>query len=142
MFTIVISDIIGDPLDMIASGPACADSTTCEMANSIAEKYALVLSPAAKACLQTETPKQLNNVETHISGNVRELCRAAAAACAQLGYTPVLLTDQLCCTAKDAGSMLASIVKTHVRDEQDLAFIAGGETVVKLTGHGKGGRNQ
>ena len=53
-----------------------------------------------------------------------------------------MLTDQLCCQAKEAGSFLASILKTHAADGKPLAFIAGGETVVKLTGHGLGGRNQ
>ena len=53
-----------------------------------------------------------------------------------------MLTDQLCCQAREAGSFLASILKTHAAGGKALAFIAGGETVVKLTGHGKGGRNQ
>ena len=48
----------------------------------------------------------------------------------------------LCCRAREAGSFLASIVKTHASDDASLAFIAGGETVVKLTGKGRGGRNQ
>ena len=75
-------------------------------------------------------------------GSVRELCTAAAGVCRRLGYEPVLLTDQLCCQAKEAGSFLASILKTHANEGKSLAFIAGGETVVKLTGHGLGGRNQ
>nr|MCR5566961.1 glycerate kinase [Clostridiales bacterium] len=89
-----------------------------------------------------ETPKALDNVHTQINGSVRELCAAAAVTCRQLGYEPVLLTDQLCCQAKEAGSFLASILKTHAADGKPKAFIAGGETVVKLTGHGLGGRNQ
>ena len=67
---------------------------------------------------------------------------AAAAACRELGYEPVLLTDQLCCQAKEAGSFLASVLKTHAGDGKNLAFLAGGETVVHLTGKGLGGRNQ
>ena len=54
----------------------------------------------------------------------------------------MILTDQLCCQAKEAGSFLASIVKTHAHPEHPVAFIAGGETVVQLTGKGRGGRNQ
>ena len=76
------------------------------------------------------------------SGSVRELCAAAGAACRRLGYEPVLLTDQLCCQAKEAGSFLASIARTHQGTKKSLAFLAGGETVVLLTGQGKGGRNQ
>ena len=48
----------------------------------------------------------LDNVTTRITGSVRELCTAAAAACRELGYEPVLLTDQLCCEAREAGSFL------------------------------------
>ena len=73
---------------------------------------------------------------------MRELCAAAADACRGLGYDPQILTDQLCCQAKEAGSFLASIVRTHQRDGRSLAFIAGGETVVRITGKGLGGRNQ
>ena len=121
---VVLSDILGDPLDMIASGPACPDSSTTEDAQRI------------------ETPKSLNNVHTQINGSVRELCAAAEKTCRDLGYAPIMLTDQLCCQAKEAGSFLASILRTHASDGKNLAFIAGGETVVKLTGKGKGGRNQ
>ena len=140
--TVVLSDILGDPLDMIASGPACPDSTTVQDAQRIAKKYGLRLSEQAKKLLATETPKALDNVRTQINGSVRELCAAAAVTCQKLGYEPIVLTDQLCCQAKEAGSFLASILKTHAGDGKKLAYIAGGETVVKLTGHGKGGRNQ
>ena len=139
---VVLSDILGDPLDMIASGPACPDSSTADDALRVARKYGLKLSGQAERLLSVETPKALDNVHTQINGSVRELCAAAAATCARLGYAPVVLTDQLCCQAREAGSFLASILRTHAADGRRQAFIAGGETVVKLTGHGKGGRNQ
>ncbi len=139
---VILSDILGDPLDMIASGPACPDSATGADARRIAAKYSLRMSDSARALLDVETPKTLDNVHTQINGSVRELCAAAAATCRTLGYEPVVLTDQLCCQAKEAGSFLASILKTHAADGKPMAFIAGGETVVVLTGHGKGGRNQ
>ena len=142
VLTIVLSDILGDPLDMIASGPACPDSTTCAQAIAIAEKYQLKLAEEARALLSQETPKVLDNVTTLINGSVKELCTAAGAACKALGYEPILLTDQLCCQAKEAGSFLATILKTHASGGKKLAFLAGGETVVHLTGKGKGGRNQ
>lgn len=142
VFSIVLSDILGDPLDMIASGPAVPDHTTSAEAQAIAGKYHLKLSEKAKELLTKETPKKLDNVETLINGSVRELCSAAAKVCRELGYEPVVLTDQLCCQAREAGSFLASILKTHARDGKKLAFIAGGETVVQLTGKGLGGRNQ
>ena len=53
-----------------------------------------------------------------------------------------MLTDQLCCEAREAGSFLASILKSHAGQGRKLAFLAGGETVVHLTGKGLGGRNQ
>lgn len=142
VFSIVLSDILGDPLDMIASGPAVPDTSTCAQAIAIAEKYHLNLSEQAKTLLQQETPKALDNVTTRITGSVRELCTAAANACRKLGYEPILLTDQLCCEAREAGSFLGSIVRTHTGHRKKLAYIAGGETVVHLTGRGLGGRNQ
>ena len=142
VFAIVLSDILGDPLDMIASGPAYPDSSTCEDAKAIAKKYGLKLSGKARALLGEETPKELDNVTTLITGSVRELCAAAAKKCEELGYEPVLLTDQLSCEAREAGSFLGSILRTHAGSGRKLAFIAGGETVVHLTGKGLGGRNQ
>lgn len=142
VFSIVLSDILGDPLDMIASGPAYPDSSSCAQALDIAKRYGLHLSERAWALLAQETPKTLENVETQITGSVRELCAAAAAACEALGYEPMILTDCLCCEAREAGSMLASIARTHARDGKNLAFLMGGETVVHLRGKGLGGRNQ
>ena len=141
VYTIVLSDIIGDPLDMIASGPAYPDSRTCAQALHIVCKYGLTLSQQAMECLQKETPKTLDNVETMVTGSVRELCHAAADVCRTLGYEPTLLTDCLSCEAREAGRFLAAVARTHA-DSGKRAFIAGGETVVHLTGHGKGGRNQ
>lgn len=122
VFSIVLSDILGDPLDMIASGPACPDHSTCAQAEEIVQKYKLKLSDTAKELLKQETPKSLNNVETQINGSVRELCSAASVACKELGYEPVLLTDQLCCQAKEAGSFLASVLKTHNGSEKKPCF--------------------
>ena len=142
VYSVVLSDIIGDPLDMIASGPAYPDSTTCAMASGIVKKYDLKLSPEAIACLGVETPKELFNVTTQITGSVSQLVAAAATVAEELGYEPHILTDRLNCQAKEAGAFLAAIAKTHSGTGKKLAFLAGGETVVKLTGTGKGGRNQ
>lgn len=142
VFSIVLSDILGDPLDMIASGPACPDGSTCEQAVEIVRRYRLPLSEQARSLLERETVKALSNVDTVVTGSVRELCAAAASACRGLGYAPTLLTDCLCCEAREAGSFLSSIARSHQDTPTSLAFLAGGETVVHLTGHGKGGRNQ
>ena len=141
VFSIVLSDILGDPLDMIASGPAHPDSSTAADAHAVVEKYRLRLSPTATALLDKPLPTALPNVETHITGSVRELCVAAATAAERRGYTPVLLTDQLDCEAREAGRFLAAIARTHA-SEGSYAYIAGGETVVQLKGKGRGGRNQ
>ncbi len=136
VFSIVLSDILGDPLDMIASGPAYPDSSTCAQALEVVRKYGLRLSESALELLAQETPKTLTNVETHITGSVRQLCASAEQTARALGYTPVILTASLRCTARDAGSFLASIAQCHQDSKTSLAYIAGGETVVHLTGHG------
>ncbi|MPM79865.1 D-glycerate 2-kinase [bioreactor metagenome] len=81
-------------------------------------------------------------METYVTGSVRELCHAASQACVRLGYEPVVLTDHLDCVAREAGSFLSSIARTHAGSGRSVAYIAGGETVVQVTGAGKGGRNQ
>ena len=139
---VMLSDVIGDDISAIASGPACPDPTTSEQALAIVKKYGLTLSAHAMELLRTETPKQTENCTYHLCGSVQQLCHAAADACAALGYESVVLTDRLCCIARDAGSFLGSIANTHARGGKKCAFIAGGETVVKLTGTGLGGRNQ
>ena len=142
VFSVVLSDIIGDPLDMIASGPAYPDSSTCEQAFEIIENYKIPLSMEAKVFLKKETPKVLKNVETHITGSVKQLCDSAQKEALKLGYKAMYLSASLCCQAKEAGSFLASIARDHQDTNDSLAFICGGETIVQLTGHGKGGRNQ
>ena len=142
VFSIVLSDIIGDPLDMIASGPACPDPSTCAQARAVAARYGLSLSDEARALLDQETPKRLDNATARITGSVRALCRAAGEACERLGYAPVLLTDCLRCEAREAGSFLASVARTAAAHGGRQAFLAGGETVVRVTGRGRGGRNQ
>ena len=142
VYSIVLSDIIGDPLDMIASGPAYPDSSTCAQAMAVADKYQLKLSERARTLLGQETPKQLTNVATQITGSVRELCAAAARECAALGYEPVILTDRQTCEAREAGRFLAAVARTHAGDGRATAYLAGGETVVHVTGNGCGGRNQ
>ena len=142
VYAIVLSDILGDPLDMIASGPAHPDTSTCADAVAVINKYAITVSPQTLEALKTETPKVLSNVETIVTGSVRQLCQSAEKTCRALGYTPHVLTSSLRCEASEAGSCLASIAEHWQDTQQSLAFIAGGETVVHLKGTGKGGRNQ
>lgn len=139
---VILSDILGDPLDMIASGPVSPDRATCADALAIGEKYDLRLSDAARVCLHVETPKELGNVHAQVVGSVRELCHAAGEACERLGYETVFLSDRLDCEAREAGRFLSSVLRTHAKEGKKLAFLSGGETVVHLTGKGLGGRNQ
>lgn len=140
VFTIVLSDVLGDRLDMIASGPAYPDASTAEDALRIVRKYGLRLTEQMESLLLQETPKELRNVQTFITGSVRQLCAAAKQACEELGYETVILTDRLSCTARDAGVFLSNMAGYY--SGRKMAFLAGGETVVHLTGHGLGGRNQ
>lgn len=142
VYAVVLSDIIGDPLDMIASGPAYPDSSTTEDALQIVRRYGIKLSEGARQALMEETPKKLSNVTTLVTGSVKNLCRAAADTAKALGYTPHILTASLACEAREAGSFLASIAADHQEEAGSVAYIAGGETVVHVKGRGKGGRNQ
>lgn len=142
VFSIILSDIVGDPVDMIASGPACPDSSNCAQALAIAEKYKLKISDNARALLHHETPKKLDNASWKITGSVRELCLAAARACCQLGYEPEILTCDEKGEAREVGAFLGRTAAKMADSSKAKAIIIGGETVVRLTGNGKGGRNQ
>jgi hydroxypyruvate reductase len=144
--SLVLSDVLGDRLDSIASGPAYPDATTSAEAQRIAEKYRLALSPAVQQALTRETPKRLDNVETYLIGSVRVLCEEAARAAEPLGYRPLILTTTLDCEAREAGRFLAAMAREIVVSDQPVpkpcAVILGGETVVQVRGKGLGGRNQ
>jgi hydroxypyruvate reductase len=149
IYAIVLSDVIGDRLDSIASGPAYPDSSTSKEAFEIIEKYNLTIEPFITEVLSIETPKKIENCETVIMGSVPALCEAAANCATNLGYRPLILTSSLECEAREAGKFLAAIAReiknnSHNGYGIDLpcAIIAGGETVVRIIGNGKGGRNQ
>lgn len=164
---IILSDVLGDAVYMIASGPAAPDRSTCEDALAVVEKYGLDVPEEVLACLRRETPKRLGQVSYHVIGSVAQLCAAAAEKCRDLGYETHILTDQMCCEAREAGFFLASLARdvqltggreALLRDgrlstgkassvgsgpsQGKRAYIAGGECVVHLRGTGMGGRNQ
>jgi len=146
IFSIVLSDVLGDRLDTIASGPAVADTSTVEDALRVMEKYNLQLTVQQRELLLVETPKQICNVKTVITGSVRTLCAAAADTARELGYMPIVLTTTLNCEAREAGRFLSAIASDVCSVTNAIsrpcAIIAGGETVVTVRGNGKGGRNQ
>ena len=139
---IILSDILGDPVDMIASGPAAADSATTVDAKRIAAKYGVDDREEVRDCLDRETPKEVPNVHTQIIGSVRELCRAAEKAAQELGYECVFLSDHLDGEASDTGHWMAEQLRKYAGCGKKVALLAGGETVVHLKGNGLGGRNQ
>ena len=139
---IILSDILGDPVDMIASGPAAADPTTTSEAQAVAAKYRVDTDANVQNLLMQETPKHVPNVRTQVIGSVRELCHAAEQQAVSLGYEPVFLTDRLDSEASDAGQWMVEQMLPYVGKGRKMAFLAGGETVVHLKGTGLGGRNQ
>lgn len=147
VYAIILSDVLGDRLDMIASGPTYQDLSTCIDVEKILKKYGIGFEKHIMEALSIETPKKIHNTENVITGSVGELCRAAAKYAEQLGYTPYILSTTLDCEAREAGKFMASIVrgiKEQVSDKfkAPCAIIVGGETVVKVQGNGLGGRNQ
>lgn len=139
---VILSDVLGDPVDVIASGPAAADPVTREEAKAIAAIYGLDENAQVRACLKLETPKEVPNVHTQIIGSVRELCVAAGKAAQKLGYECVFLSDHLDGEASDTGRWLGEELKKRAKSGKRIALLAGGETVVHVKGSGLGGRNQ
>ncbi|MCR5101321.1 MAG: glycerate kinase [Butyrivibrio sp.] len=142
IYSIILSDIVGDPLDMIASGPTVPDSGSSKMAIDIIDKYGISTSDEVRKLLKIETPKEISNATNIVIGSVRELCKAAAECCELLGYEVCFLSDQVTGEAREVGKMLGAVAASHAGDGKKMAYILGGETVVHLKGKGLGGRNQ
>jgi len=140
--SIILSDILGDPVDMIASGPTAADPVTVAEATAVAQKYCLDKISCIRNYLEIETPKSVPNVHTQVVGSVRELCKAAEQAALQMGYDCVFLSDCLDGYASVTGRWMIDKMKEYIGSGKKTALIAGGETVVHVTGNGLGGRNQ
>lgn len=139
-YSIILSDIIGDNDDMIASGLTYPDESTVDEVKKIIEKYHLTLEERVEAVLLSSQPCRDINIENHVVGSVKDLCRAAAVHAGELGYSSHILTTSMQCEAREAGTWIASMYKDAY--PRPYAVIAGGETVVKVTGTGMGGRNQ
>jgi len=146
VFAVILSDVLGDRLDSIASGPAVPDKSSVEDAQKVVEKYNLELTEQQRKYMLVETPKEIDNVEIVITGSVRTLCESAAKTAKELGYTPFVLTTLMNCEAAEAGRLLSTIAADTQNGRNSFskpcAIITGGETVVTLKGKGKGGRNQ
>ena len=134
--------MLGDPVDVIASGPAVADPATAEDAREIARRYGVDGFLQVRQLLEVETPKEVPNVHTQIIGSVRQLCAAAETEAKKLGYECIFLSDRLNGEASDTGRELARELLRYDGSGRKIALLAGGETVVHVKGKGLGGRNQ
>jgi glycerate 2-kinase len=152
--SLIVSDVVGDRLDTIASGPTAPDGTTREFAIRVLKKYGLweELPPRIRAVIESggDTVKEgdpvLAKVWNIIVANNLTSLRSAGGYLKGVGYSPLILTSMLEGEAREAGRVLASVAKSvvyhGVPGRPPLALLAGGETVVTVRGGGRGGRNQ
>ncbi|MFC2252829.1 glycerate kinase [Labrys portucalensis] len=150
--SLVISDVPGDDLAAIASGPTVADPTSFADARAILARYGIDGPAPVIAHLEAaleETPKpgdpRLARCETHLIASPQQSLLAAAAVARKAGITPIILGDSLEGEARDVGIVMAGIARQVVQHGQPAAapcvLISGGETTVTVRGTGRGGRN-
>jgi hydroxypyruvate reductase len=159
MVTLVLSDVIGDPLDVIASGPTVPDNSTFQDAWSIIEQFDLVdeIPASIRSYLEkgirgevAETLKPGNPIfdrtQQMIIASNYQAASAAAIQARKFGFEVLLLTSFLQGEAREVGRMLAAFARqieaTGEPVKRPACIIAGGETTVTVHGDGKGGRNQ
>ena len=155
LVTFILSDVIDDPLHVIASGPTVADPTTFEDAISILKKYNLFKKiPAAikewlvqgKSGLIPETLKPgdpfFKKTTNHLIGTNKIALLAAAGKAASLGFEPIILPNYLSGEASAAAKTFVKEILEKKYNEKPFCLLMGGETTVTIRGNGKGGRNQ
>src|SRR5207247_7066769 len=157
VISLIMSDVIGDPIDFIASGPAAPDTTSFSDALGIIQKYGLDVPDAVRERLQEgargaipDTPKPgdpvFKNVDNYVIANNRLLVDAAADKARELQFNTLLLGTEVEGEAKDIGRFFAAIARETVRTGNPIktpaCILAAGETTVTVRGHGTGGRNQ
>ncbi len=146
ILALVLSDVLGDRLDMIASGPAYPDLTTSEDALSVLEKYNIKVDERIINAIKKETPKDVKNAKHIVVGNVVKVCEKAKELAENQGFNAEIFTTLLQGEAREAGKFISSIIKEIKEFQRPLkrpaAIIFGGETTVTVKGRGKGGRNQ
>ena len=152
-YSYIISDVIGDDISSIASGPTIEDMTTFSDAHKILLKYNLfekipssIKSHINKGLVGNipETPKKLNNINNSIICSNSIMKKESASVASELGYKttvcPFTFTDE---AKKDALNLIKFSLNTiESTPNQKIAIISGGETVVNIIGNGEGGRNQ
>lgn len=159
VLSLILSDVVGSPLDVVASGPTVPDPTTFEEAWNILERYNLIrgLNPNIRGRLQAgmagaipETPKAgdvaFRTVHNVVIGSNEIAAAAAVAEARNRGYNTFLLTTYLEGEARHVARVLAAIAKECIHSGNPVplpaCIVAGGETTVTVAGAGLGGRNQ
>lgn len=159
IITLIISDVVGDELDVIASGPTVADSSTFGMCLEIVKRYDLSASlpPAVKYHIEkgaskktNETPKSGDLAEDRIfniiAGNNFSALLAAAACSDALGYNTMILSSKIEGDTTQAAGFHCAVAKQVAETGHPVStpacIISGGETTVRIRGKGKGGRSQ
>ena len=146
IISLIISDIIGNPIDAIASGPTARDKSTFKDAYEIMKKYRVENEEALNVIKKgmegkiEDTPKEIRNAENIIIADIEKACKEAERLAKEKGYYPKILSCNLKGEAKEIGKALARYTKFYPR--YHTIIIAGGETIVKVKGNGIGGRNQ
>lgn len=152
LVTLAISDVPGDDPINIASGPTCADPTTCADALAILQRYAIEVQPQVRALLESgrgESIKpgdpRLANSETRMIATPQMALEAAAAVARAAGVAAHILGDSIEGEARDVGIVMAGIARQVARFGQPFSapcvLLSGGETTVTIRGNGRGGRN-
>ncbi len=152
VLTLLISDVPGDHLPDIASGPTVADPSTCADALAILERYRIEIPEAAKTLLQSgagETLKpgdpRLARCQTRLVSSPQIGLQAAARVAEQAGYKACILGDSIEGEAREVGRVMAGIARQVLSYDQPLrapcVLLSGGETTVTVRGNGRGGRN-
>jgi hydroxypyruvate reductase len=137
VIALILSDVIGDDLSAIGSGPTAPDSTTCADAAGVLTRYGIPAPPL------TETPKGPSRAQNLIVGSNRQSIDAAAQKARELGYRPVVLSTTIDGETRDIARMHAALVREAIaRGHRRICFLSGGETTVTIRGRGLGGRNQ
>jgi glycerate 2-kinase len=159
LITLMLSDVVGDPMDIIASGPTVPDESTFEDAYAIIQKYTLEEKVSNSVCgfLRSgkmgeieETPEHGNkifdNTQNVIVGSNKIALNAAEKRAKDMGYNTIVLSSLVEGESREAAKFFAAIAKEVSRTgtpvSKPACIIAGGETTVTIRGKGKGGRNQ
>lgn len=152
---LVLSDVVGDDLSVIASGPTVADPSTFDDAMAVLDRFGgweafpvSVVSHLTSGAhgKHDESPKpgdpRLARARTELVGGRRDAMHGAAAAAERCGYEVVMIDEAIVGEARIAGGQLAERLLAMPVSDRPLCVVASGETTVRVTGRGKGGRNQ